>query len=305
MYVVKKIVHPALEVHIGGLAATHEGIDNCSILSRVMIATEQIILSADRNRPYRVFYQIIIYTIFTVHRVMCQLPHMIKEVVHGLSYRTFRKDFAILRKTPFLKRTDYRICKPFTQFHTLLFIHVVVIGYTFHVIEHAYHGQGILRPGLVMLQCPLKVASGMCPTAYDDDTFCLFKYPITGISVCLYGPLITLEEFQSHLHASGTVMVKEEDLVARYAPHQPKISLYCLMLLVVDYRYSCLIGLDIIGRQDQFLQPVIGGTHQVGHFMESGFDAGRWQADAYTLEHLYLPVERKVVHIFADHQLGK
>jgi len=46
MYVVKKIVHPALEVHIGGLAATHEGIDNCSILSRVMIATEQIILSA-------------------------------------------------------------------------------------------------------------------------------------------------------------------------------------------------------------------------------------------------------------------
>ena len=65
MYVVKK-----LEVHIGGLAATHEGIDNCSILSRVMIATEQIILSADRNRPYRVFYQIIIYTIFTVHRVM-------------------------------------------------------------------------------------------------------------------------------------------------------------------------------------------------------------------------------------------
>lgn len=101
MYVVKKIVHPALEVHIGGLAATHEGIDNCSILSRVMIATEQIILSADRNRPYRVFYQIIIYTIFTVHRVMCQLPHMIKEVVHGLSYRTFRKDFAILRKTHF------------------------------------------------------------------------------------------------------------------------------------------------------------------------------------------------------------
>ena len=44
MYLVKKIVHPALEVHIGGLAATHEGIDNCSILSRVMIATEQIIL---------------------------------------------------------------------------------------------------------------------------------------------------------------------------------------------------------------------------------------------------------------------
>jgi len=40
MYVIKKIVHPALEVHIGSLAATHEGIDNSSIFSRVMIATE-------------------------------------------------------------------------------------------------------------------------------------------------------------------------------------------------------------------------------------------------------------------------
>ena len=39
-YVIKKIVHPALEVYIGSLVATYEGIDNSSIFSRVMIATE-------------------------------------------------------------------------------------------------------------------------------------------------------------------------------------------------------------------------------------------------------------------------
>ena len=71
----------------------------------------------------------------------------------------------------------------YTQFHTLQFVHVVIIGYTFHVIEHAYHGQGILRPGLVMRQSPLKVASSMCPTANNDDTFYLFKCPINGIPV--------------------------------------------------------------------------------------------------------------------------
>ena len=40
MDVVKKIVHPALEVYIGSFAATHEGIDNSSIFSCVMITTE-------------------------------------------------------------------------------------------------------------------------------------------------------------------------------------------------------------------------------------------------------------------------
>jgi len=40
MYVIKEIVHSALEVHIGSLAATHEGIDNSSIFSCIMITTE-------------------------------------------------------------------------------------------------------------------------------------------------------------------------------------------------------------------------------------------------------------------------
>ncbi|SCI07997.1 Uncharacterised protein [uncultured Bacteroides sp.] len=145
----------------------------------------------------------------------------------------------------------------------------------------------------------------MCPTAYDDDTFYLFKCTISGIPVRLYGTLIILEEFQSHFHTSGTVMIEEENLVVHHTPYQPKISFYCLMLLVVDYRYRRLIRLDIIGRQNQFLQPVIGGAHQVGHFMEPGFNSGWRQADTYTLEHLYLPVERKMVHIFADHKFCK
>ena len=137
--------------------------------------------------------------------------------------------------------SNEQICKPLTQFHTLLFIHVIVICYTFQVIEHAYHGQSILRPGLVMLKCPLKVASSMYPTTYNDDTFYLFKYSITGISVCLYDSLIILEKFQSHLHTSETVMIEEENLVVHQAPYQPKIAFNCLMLFVVDYRYRSLI----------------------------------------------------------------
>lgn len=58
MDMVQKIIHPLPEVHVCCLAASHQGVDDGSIFSSVVIAAEEIILASDSHGAHTVLYQV-------------------------------------------------------------------------------------------------------------------------------------------------------------------------------------------------------------------------------------------------------
>lgn len=83
------------------------------------------------------------------------------------------------------------------------------------------------------------------------------------------------------------------------------MTFYHPELLVTDDGNRCFIGLDVIGGQEELPQPVVGWSHQIGYVVEPNFDCRRGYADSQPFEHLCLAVERKMVHILPDHQVGQ
>ena len=145
----------------------------------------------------------------------------------------------------------------------------------------------------------------MYPASQCRYAFQFFQDVVSGIAVRLYGSLIILEELQDHLGSPGTFIIGEEHQAVDHAPYQPQVTFYRPVLLVVDDGNRRFIGLDVIGGQDEFPQPVVGWPHQVGHIVEPDFDRRRGYADSQPFEHLYLTVEREMVHILPDHQVGQ
>ena len=143
----------------------------------------------------------------------------------------------------------------------------------------------------------------MYPASQCRYTFQFFQDVVSGIAVRLYGSLKILEELQDYPGSPGTFIIGEEHQAVDHAPYQPQVTFYRPVLLVVDDGNRRFIGLDVIGGQDEFPQSVVGWPHQVGYIVEPNFDCGRGYADSQPFEHLYLAVERKMVHILPDHQV--
>lgn len=55
----KDILHPLSRVHVQGLAAVHQGVDDGCTYGGIMIPTEQEVLSAQSQRPDGVLHKII------------------------------------------------------------------------------------------------------------------------------------------------------------------------------------------------------------------------------------------------------
>lgn len=69
MYMFKEVDQPRAEVSPGSLAAAEERVEHRRIFSGIIIATEQVITSAARDRPHFIFYLVIIRSVTTVQMV--------------------------------------------------------------------------------------------------------------------------------------------------------------------------------------------------------------------------------------------
>lgn len=150
MDMVQKIIHPLLEVHVCCLAASHQGVDDGSIFSSVVIAAEEIVLASDSYGSHTVLYQVRVWEIPSVHRIPHQPARVVQEVADGFSYGTLRKHISLLTDTPLLKSAYDGIGKPLPQLHALEGIHMLVVCHALHIIKHADLGQSVFRPRLVM-----------------------------------------------------------------------------------------------------------------------------------------------------------
>ena len=103
MDMVQKIIHPLLEVHVCRLAAPHQGVDDGSIFSSVVIAAEEIVLASDSYGTHAVLYQVRVWEIPSVHRIPHQLARVVQEVADGFSYGTLREHISLFTDTPLLK----------------------------------------------------------------------------------------------------------------------------------------------------------------------------------------------------------
>ena len=65
----KEVDQPRAEVSPGSLAAAEERVEHRRIFSGIIIATEQVITSAARDRPHFIFYLVIIRSVTTVQMV--------------------------------------------------------------------------------------------------------------------------------------------------------------------------------------------------------------------------------------------
>ena len=97
----------------------------------------------------------------------------------------------------------------------------------------------------------------MYPASQCRYTFQFFQDVVSGIAVRLYGSLIILEEPAGPLWPPGTFIIGEEHQTVDHAPYQPQVTFYRPVLLVVDDGNRRFIGLDVIGGQDEFPQPVM------------------------------------------------
>ena len=75
------------------------------------------------------------------------------------------------------------------------------------------------------------------------------------------------------------------------------------MLFVIDYRNRGFVCLNVIGLHHKVADPEVQRSEKVGDIKEPVVDRGWWDVHSLTLHHLYLSVERKAVHIFADHEV--
>lgn len=132
---VQKVIHPLLEIHVCSLAAPHQGVDDGSIFSSVVIAAEEIVLASDCHGAHTVLYQVRVWEIPSVHRIPHQLARVVQEVADGFSYGTLRKHISLFTDTPLLKSAYDRIGKPLPQLHALEGIHMLVVC---HALSTSY-----------------------------------------------------------------------------------------------------------------------------------------------------------------------
>lgn len=100
-------------------------------------------------------------------------------------------------------------------------------------------------------------------------------------------------------------MVVEEYEWLYNRPRQPHVALYRPPLLAVDDRDGALVRLKVVKRQHVVSQAAVHRPHQVGHAVEPALYGRLPEFDAQPLVHPYLAVERQVVGILSDDELGE
>ena len=90
-----------------------------------------------------------------------------------------------------------------------------------------------------------------------------------------------------------------------HSAYLPEVTLDRPVLLVVNYRHRRFIGLNVVSIHLYVTYSVIERPQQVSDILEPVAHGGRRDVHPETLHHLYLPVERKAVNIFAHHQVGQ
>ena len=93
-------------------AAPHHGINDGSIFGGIMIATEQPVLSSQRDGPNCIFPEIVIDFQTAIQMVAGQLVVDAVGITDGLANPPFGQDLWVLIHKPFLKRNHYWVRQP-------------------------------------------------------------------------------------------------------------------------------------------------------------------------------------------------
>ena len=112
--------------------------------------------------------------------------------------------------------------------------------------QHTPGEVSVGSPGLILLQRFTKSSSTMCPATNRKNPFLVFVDIVHSITISLDYTLIILKQLQCYLLCPGTMVIMEEDQVPHYRSDHPDVTLYCLMLFIIDYRDCGLIALDIV-----------------------------------------------------------
>lgn len=145
----------------------------------------------------------------------------------------------------------------------------------------------------------------MSPAVKAQDPVLAFIIVVHGIAVSLECALEVCDQPQRHVLRTRALVVMEEKQFPCHGAYLPEVALDCPVLLVVNYRHRRFIGLNVVGIHHQVTYPVVERPKQVGYILEPVAHGGRRDVHPETLHHLYLPVERKAVNIFAHHQVGQ
>ena len=65
----EEVVQPFADVNLCQFAASHEGVDDGSILGSIVVSAEEIVLASQSQRSYAIFYKVVIYLVSTVGSV--------------------------------------------------------------------------------------------------------------------------------------------------------------------------------------------------------------------------------------------
>ncbi len=101
--IVQEEDEPVAEVYTARLATSQHGIHNGCIFGRFVIATEQPILPAERDRPYGIFRKIVVHLQPAIEMVPGQLVVNPIRVPDGLANTAFGQNFGIFICHPFFK----------------------------------------------------------------------------------------------------------------------------------------------------------------------------------------------------------
>ena len=65
----EEVVQPFADVNLCQFAASHEGVDDGSILGSIVVSAEEIVLASQSQRSDAIFYKVVIYLVSTVGSV--------------------------------------------------------------------------------------------------------------------------------------------------------------------------------------------------------------------------------------------
>ena len=66
MDVGEEVVQPFADVNLCQFAASHEGVDDGSILGSIVVSAEEIVLASQSQRSDAIFYKVVVYLVSTV-----------------------------------------------------------------------------------------------------------------------------------------------------------------------------------------------------------------------------------------------
>lgn len=180
----------------------------------------------------------------------------------------------------------------------------LVDGFALNLIQEADLFDGMLRACRVIVHAPVEPASRMGPAVKAQDPILAFIIVVHGIAVRLERAPEVCEQPQRHILRTRAFVIMKEKQFPCHSAYLPEVALDRPVLLVVNYRHRRFIGLDVVRLHHQVTYPVVERPQQVGDILEPVAHCGRRNVHPETLHHLYLPVERKAVNIFAHHQVG-